>query len=235
MRTLIVCAAMALSTAAVPLAAAPAAAASTCSAAYTVTSQWSDGFGASITITNTGPAITAWTLQYVYGGSQQLTDGWDGDWSQSGETVTVTNASWNDTLAAGASTTVGANFSDSRTNDAPASISCTGNGSSGGGTSFTQADINAAVAAPLIAFAAPTSAVPRPGTNPTDIYEAKVLYYLALVEYEDPGATASDGTTVESALVAQVANLVAGGNEPDADGGLEGWARTPRSRRRCCC
>ena len=173
------------------IAAPPAAAASGCSAAYSVTSQWSDGFGASITI----------------------------------------NASWNGALAADASTTIGANFSYSGTNDAPASVSCSGNGSSGGGTGgqtgFTQADINAAVAAPLIAFAAPTSAVPRPGTNPTDIYEAKVLYYLALVEYEDPGATASDGTTVESALLAQVANLVAGGNEPDADGGLEGWAHAP--------
>jgi Cellulose binding domain len=209
-------------------AAPPAAAASTCSAAYTVTSQWSDGFGASITITNTGPAITAWTLGYSYPGNQQLTDGWDGDWSQSGETVTVSNASWNGTLAAGASTTVGANFSYSGTNGAPASISCMGNGGSGGGqTSFTQADINAAVAAPLIAFAAPSSADPRPGTGPTNIYEAKVLYYLALVEYEDPGAAASDGTTVESALLAQVANLVAGGNEPDADGGLEGWAHAP--------
>jgi hypothetical protein len=215
-----------------PLAAAPpAAAASSCSAAYSVTNQWSDGFGASITITNTGPAVTAWTVQYTYPGNQKLTDGWDGNWSQSGETVTVTNASWNGTLAVGASTTIGANFSYSGTNDAPASISCAGNGSSGGGTggqtSFTQADINAAVAAPLIAFAAPTSADPRPGTSPTDIYEAKVLYYLALVEYKDPSATASNGTTVESALLAQVANLVAGGNEPDADGGLEGWAHAP--------
>jgi hypothetical protein len=61
----------------------------------------------------------------------------------------------------------------------------------------------------------------------SNIYEAKVLYYLALVEYEHPGATASNGTTVESALLAQVANLVAGGNEPDADGGLEGWAHAP--------
>ena len=215
-----------------PLAAAPpAAAASGCSAAYTVTNQWSDGFGVSITVRDTGPAITAWTLQYTYPGNQRLSDGWDGTWSQSGEAVTVTNASWNGTLAAGASTTIGANFSYSGTNNAPASISCAGNGSSGGGTggqaSFTQADINAAVAAPLIGFAAPTAAVPRPGTSPTNIYEAKVLYYLALVEYEHPGATASNGTTVESALLAQVANLVAGGNEPDADGGLEGWAHAP--------
>jgi Cellulose binding domain len=209
----------------------PAVAASTCSAAYTVTSQWSTGFSVSITVTNSASAITAWTLQYTYTGNQQLTTGWDGNWSQNGETVTVTNASWNGALAAGASTTIGANFSYSGTNAAPASISCIGNGSSGngggGGTSFTQADIDAAVAAPLIAFATPTSSDPRPGTSPSNILAAKVLYYLALVEYEDPTATASDGTTVESALLTQVANLVAGGNEPDADGGLEGWAHAP--------
>jgi Cellulose binding domain len=220
-------------TATVVTATAPAAdAASACTAAYTVTSQWSTGFSVSITVTNSASAITAWTLQYTYAGNQQLSDGWDGDWSQNAETVTVSNASWDGTLAAGASTTIGANFTYSGTNATPASISCTGNGTGSGGTgtgspSFTQADIDAAVAAPLIAFAAPTSSVPRPGTSPTNIYEAKVLYYLALVEYEDPGATASDGTTVQSALLAQVANLVAGGNEPDADGGLEGWAHAP--------
>jgi hypothetical protein len=97
----------------------------------------------------------------------------------------------------------------------------------GGGGSFTQSDIDTAVAAPLIAFAAPTSAVPRPGTNPTDIYESKVLYYLALVDLEDPGAKASSGTSVDSALLKQVGNLIAGGNEPDADGGLEGWSAAP--------
>ncbi|HEX4787192.1 MAG TPA: cellulose binding domain-containing protein [Actinospica sp.] len=93
-----------------------------------------------------------------------------------------------------------------------------------GGESFAQADIDAAVAAPLITFAAPTSGVPRPGTNPTDIYESKVLYYLALVDLEDPGAKATGGTTVDAALLAQVGNLVSGGREPDADGGLEGWS-----------
>ena len=210
-------------------AAPPAAAASTCSAAYTVTGQWSTGFSVSIRVTNSASATTVWTLQYAYSGNQQITAGWDGDWSQRGHTVTVTSADWNGTLAAGASTTIGAKFSYSGANTGPASIDCMGNGGSGtgGSTSFTQADINAAVAAPLIAFAAPTSSDPRPGTSPTDVMESKVLYYLALVDFEDPGATASNGTTVESALLAQVAHLVAGGNEPDADGGLEGWSHAP--------
>jgi hypothetical protein len=217
--------------AASPASPASAAQGSACTAAYTVTSQWSTGFTASITITNSASAITAWTVQLTYPGNQAITNGWDGNWSQNGQAVTVTNARWNGTLAAGASTTIGANFSYTGTNSPPA-IQCSGNGSSGGGTgtgsgTFTQADIDAAVAARLIAFAAPTSAVPRPGTSPTNIAAAKVLYYLALVDKEDPGATATNGTTVDSALQAQVASLVAGGHEPDADGGLEGWAHAP--------
>ncbi|HEV2376308.1 MAG TPA: hypothetical protein VGS19_29575 [Streptosporangiaceae bacterium] len=97
----------------------------------------------------------------------------------------------------------------------------------GAKVTFTQADIDAAVAAPLISFQAPTSSVPRPGTNPVQVGQSKVLYYLALVDKLDPGATASNGTTVDSALLKQVENLVAGGNEPDADGGLEGWSHAP--------
>ncbi|MEZ0093760.1 hypothetical protein ABH925_004952 [Streptacidiphilus sp. EB129] len=109
---------------------------------------------------------------------------------------------------------------------APVTATTSGSGGGGGG-SFTQADIDSAVAAPGIAFAAPTSAVPRPGTNPVSIGAAKVLYYLALVDRQAPGSRASNGTTVDSALLAQVRSLIAGGHEPDADGGLEGWAHAP--------
>ncbi len=231
----------------------PAASALTsCLAAYSITSQWNAGFSVSITITSSSSAISSWILQYTYSGNQQLTQGWDGNWSQSGETVTVTNASWNGSLSAGASTQIGANFSYSGSNTSPPTLTCTSNGTvsspppttspsptpspsptstsptpPGGGGSFAQADIDSAVAAPLIAFAAPTSSVPRPGTSPANIRKAKVLYYLALVDLADPGAAATDGTTVDSALFAQVQHLIAGGNEPDADGGLEGWAHAP--------
>jgi hypothetical protein len=242
----------------VPNAAAP------CSIGYTVAKAWSGGFQISVAITDNGSALTGWTLQYAYAGAESLANGWDGTWSQSGKQVTVTNASFNGSIATGGSVTIGANFDLSGPLDTPTaftlngaacssntggtptasastsasttassspttspSTSPTGSPTPPSGGSFTQSDINTAVAAPLIAFAAPTSSVPRPGTNPTDIYEAKVLYYLALVELQDPTAKASSGTTVASALVAQVANLVAGGNEPDADGGLEGWSAAP--------
>jgi len=107
------------------------AAASSCSAAYSVTSDWGSGFTAAITVTNNGTsAITGWTLTYSYTGNQTLTQGWSGNWSQSQKTITVTNASWNGSLAAGANTSLGANFSYSGTNTAPASITCTPAGGS---------------------------------------------------------------------------------------------------------
>jgi hypothetical protein len=92
---------------------------------------------------------------------------------------------------------------------------------------FSQTDIDAAVATPLITFAAPTAGTPRPGTSPKQMLEAMSLYYLALVDRAEPGAVATDGTTVDEALLAQVRSLIAGGNEPDADGGLEGWSHAP--------
>jgi hypothetical protein len=109
------------------------AAAASCSAAYSVTTDWGSGFTAAITVTDNGSStITGWTLTYSYTGNQALTQGWSGNWSQSGETVTVTNASWNGALAAGASTGIGANFSYSGTNTAPASVTCTPAGGGGG-------------------------------------------------------------------------------------------------------
>ncbi|HEY2130358.1 MAG TPA: cellulose binding domain-containing protein, partial [Streptosporangiaceae bacterium] len=49
------------------VAAAPASAATSCQVAYS-TNDWSTGFTASITITNQGTALTAWTLTYSYAG-----------------------------------------------------------------------------------------------------------------------------------------------------------------------
>ena len=108
----------------------PASAATACSAAYSVQTDWGTGFTAALSVTNTGTtAITGWTVTYSYTGNQTLQSGWDGTWTQSGENVTVVNASWNGSLAAGANTTgIGANFNYSGTNTAPTSVTCTPTG-----------------------------------------------------------------------------------------------------------
>ncbi|MGW3465359.1 cellulose binding domain-containing protein, partial [Streptomyces olivaceoviridis] len=73
-----------------------------CSVDYK-TNDWGSGFTADLTITNRGTdAIDGWTLTYAYTGNQKLSNGWNGTWSQSGQTVTVKNASYNGTIATGA-------------------------------------------------------------------------------------------------------------------------------------
>ncbi len=218
-----------------------------CSASYSVSKQWGTGFTTRITVTGGSPGVRSWALRYSYPGAQRLDEGWDGSWSQSGQAVMVTSASWNGTLAPGASTAVKATFTGPAA--APSAISCSGAAAGPGGpspsrgaaspvstpgaglgpgvgpgTGFGQVLIDSAVAAPLIGFRAPSASDHRPGTSPTAVREAAVLFFLALVEKEDPRAAGSNGRTVDSALLAQVGHLVAGGNEPDADGGLEGWS-----------
>jgi len=115
----------------------PANAATGCSVAYAIQSDWGAGFVVNITITNLGSPITAWTLGYSYTGNQTLANGWNGNWSQSGKTITVTNASYNGSLATGGTAVPGAQFSYSGTNVAPTAFTlngtqCTGQTSGGG-------------------------------------------------------------------------------------------------------
>jgi hypothetical protein len=129
----------------------PAAAATGCQVAYSTPSDWGAGFTAAITITNNGPAITSWTLAYSYSGNQTLASGWSGNWTQSGKNVTVTNASWNGSLATGASTQIGANFSYSGTNTAPTAFTINGAACNGTGSPSPT----------------PTSPSPTPTTSPS--------------------------------------------------------------------
>lgn len=70
---------------------------------YAITAQWPGGFGASISITNTGStAINGWTLKFTFPNGQTVTQGWNGSFSQQGSTVTITNLSYNATIPAGA-------------------------------------------------------------------------------------------------------------------------------------
>ncbi|MGW1066616.1 glycoside hydrolase family 48 protein [Streptomyces aureus] len=133
-----------------------------CSVDYK-TNDWGSGFTADLTITNRGTdAINGWTLTYAYTGNQTLTNGWNGTWSQSGKNVTVNNAAWNGTIAAGTAVTTGAQFTYSGTNTAPASYAVNGTACTGAhqppitvltspaaGAVYTQGD-----AVPLAATAA---------------------------------------------------------------------------------
>lgn len=121
------------------------AASSFCQVTYTLTNQWSGGFGANITIQNTSTsAWTSWTLTFSFPASgQSVTQGWNGTFSQSGQDVTVTNASYNGSVAVNGTAIPGFNGSWTASNPIPTSFSVNGNVCNG---------------------AAPT---PTPGTTPT--------------------------------------------------------------------
>jgi hypothetical protein len=79
----------------------------TCHVDY-VPNQWSGGFTANLTVTNTGTsAISAWTVKFSFPGDQKVTNAWNATVTQSGAAVTATNVSYNGNIAPGANATFG--------------------------------------------------------------------------------------------------------------------------------
>jgi Cellulose binding domain/Fibronectin type III domain len=97
----------------------------TCAVHFAVPSSWSGGFTGSVTMTNrAATAISGWKLTFTWPvTTEALQSGWNGTWTQSGQTVTVTDAGWNGTLAAGGgSVTIGFNGTSSSGVVAPAAF-----------------------------------------------------------------------------------------------------------------
>jgi hypothetical protein len=126
---------------------APAHAAAGCTVVYKVQSQWSGGFTGDIAITNAGDAVSSWKLEYDFpDASQKVTQGWNGTYAQSGQHVTVTNASWNGSIGAGATVSTGFNGSFGSANPVPTAFSLNGTACNG-------------------AAAAPTAQITTPAAN----------------------------------------------------------------------
>jgi hypothetical protein len=107
----------------------PAGTGSACHVVYTISSQWQGGFGAAITIDNTGTTtLSNWTLTWAFANGQTITQLWNGNETQSGANVTVTNMSYNGSIPAGGSYT-GMGFNgtwNNSTNAIPASFAVNG-------------------------------------------------------------------------------------------------------------
>ncbi|NYI97016.1 endo-1,4-beta-xylanase [Streptomonospora nanhaiensis] len=98
-----------------------------CAVTYNVANQWNSGFTASVSFTNNGTSpLNAWELEFDFPNGQRVTSGWSGQWTQSGSTVTVSNAAWNGTVAAGGTVSLGFNGSHTGTNNEPTSFSLNG-------------------------------------------------------------------------------------------------------------
>jgi hypothetical protein len=72
----------------------------TCHVVYTRSSEWPGGFTADITIGNTGTApVNGWSLTFAFPGDQKTTNGWNATVTQSGTSVTATDAGYNATIS----------------------------------------------------------------------------------------------------------------------------------------
>jgi hypothetical protein len=96
--------------------------AATCSVVYNVTTEWPGNFQVSLSITNLSTTPdNSWTVRFQFAGGQAVSLAWNTTSSQSGGNVTLNNASYNPTIAAGGTVTgVGFNATfDNVTNSVP--------------------------------------------------------------------------------------------------------------------
>ncbi len=89
--------------------------------AVSIDSQWSSGFTATISITNSGSSVVEhWTIDWPHGPA--ISSLWNGVLTQSGSTLHIADAGWNATIAPGGSVAVGFVGGGSWTSSMAASI-----------------------------------------------------------------------------------------------------------------
>jgi hypothetical protein len=124
----------------------PAQAAAGCTVVYKVASQWPGGFTGDIQITNSGDPVSSWKLEYDFpDASQKVSQGWNGTYTQSGQHVTVSSASWNGSIGTNATVGTGFNGTFGSANPVPTAFSLNGTA------------CNGAAAAPTVAITAPAA------------------------------------------------------------------------------
>ncbi|MBN1311573.1 MAG: endo-1,4-beta-xylanase [Anaerolineae bacterium] len=99
-----------------------------CAVNYVIQNDWGSGATVNVTVQNNGgSAINGWTLTWAFPGNQQIVHLWNGSYTQSGASVSVSNAAWNGTIGgSGGTVSFGFNLSYSGTNAEPASFSLNG-------------------------------------------------------------------------------------------------------------
>jgi aryl-phospho-beta-D-glucosidase BglC (GH1 family) len=171
---------------------------------------WSggNGFGAAITITNTGPSITNWSLVFTYANGQRISNLWPVSFTQpagSGVVTISSNAARNATLATNAPFQVGFNATHTGVNTAPTTFTLNGTVCNGGGGPGPNQPPTATVTSPTNGqtFPAGTTTVnlaatasdPAPGS-------------VSRVEFRVDGTLV--GTDTTSPYTATATNLAAG-------------------------
>ncbi|MGW5261654.1 endo-1,4-beta-xylanase, partial [Microbispora sp. NPDC004025] len=93
-----------------------------CSATIETTNSWPGGFQSTVTVRAGSAPVNGWTVKWTWPGGQTISSVWNGEQSGSGSSVTVRNAPYNGSIAAGSSTTFGFTANGSA---ATPSVTCT--------------------------------------------------------------------------------------------------------------
>lgn len=94
---------------------------------YKVTQEWSGGFQADVTVTNTSDTSwNGWQLGWSFPDGQKVTQMWNATPQQEGAKVTATDVAWNGNVAAGSSVGFGFTGSSSVSNGKPTAFTVGG-------------------------------------------------------------------------------------------------------------
>ena len=122
---------------------------STCNLTYQENTAWNVGFQGEVTVTNNGPAINGWTVTFTFPvATQTIYELWNGDFTQTGQNVTVRNKDYNANIPTGGSVSFGFNANWSGSHPAPTGLTLNGQSCGGGGggpviqTSVTSLNVN---------------------------------------------------------------------------------------------
>jgi aryl-phospho-beta-D-glucosidase BglC (GH1 family) len=174
-----------------------------------VTATWptwtgGNGFGASLDIRNTGPAITnGWSLVFTMPNGQRVQNGWPVLFTQAAGSSTVTvasNASWNASIPTNGVFNVAFNGTHTGTNNAPTAYSLNGVACTapGGNT------------APTVQITAPANGATVSGTAVALSATATDNSGVARVEFRIDSGTVTSDTTAPYGITFNASTLAAG-------------------------
>jgi hypothetical protein len=139
--------------------------------AYKVASQWPGGFIGNVTVTNAGSAVNGWTVGFGFPSSQRVLASWNATHSQSGAKVTLRSMSWNASLPAGGSASIGFVGTYSGSNPVPTSFTLNGVTCNGSAPPPTQTPTapppSTPTPTPTTPVATQATTAPAPTTAPT--------------------------------------------------------------------
>ncbi|MBL7261747.1 extracellular catalytic domain type 1 short-chain-length polyhydroxyalkanoate depolymerase [Paractinoplanes lichenicola] len=93
----------------------------------TTVNAWNTGLTAQVTVANTGTAaVNGWNLGFTLPAGQTITSGWNATYSPTSGAVTARNVSYNGTIAAGSSVSIGFQANHTGNNAAPTGFTLNG-------------------------------------------------------------------------------------------------------------